>query len=119
MEEQKLTMAHGLRMMELLSFKNTWKDIDKEEVHNEIVKTRGCFQTTCSEWDSTTMAEKIQLLKELVNDKGYDSLQLSMQMMEIYNTQFGKEIKEIDLLMGMSRILDHLLKDNLKNDVEK
>ncbi len=108
--EQELTMAHGLRMMKLISSQKTWKDIDKEDVHNDIVKTRGCFQTTCSEWDSTTMDEKIGILKELINDKEYSSLELSMQMMKIYNSQYGKEIKELDLLMGMSRILDHLLR---------
>ena len=106
---EEVTMAKGLRLMKLMSSQRTWKDIEKEEVHNDIVKTRGCFQTTCSEWDSTTMEEKVELLKALVSNKGYDSLQLSMQMMEIYNTQFGKEINETDLLMGMSRILDFLL----------
>jgi hypothetical protein len=33
------------------------------------------------------MEEKVKLLKDLVNNKGYDSLQLAMQMMKIYNKQ--------------------------------
>ena len=107
-----LTMAKGLRLMELMILQKRWKDIEKDEVHNDIVQTRGCFQTTCTEWDSSTMEEKVELLKDLVNNKGYDSLQLAMQMMKIYNEQYGKEISEIDLLMGMSRIMDYLLKES-------
>ena len=109
---EELTMAKGLRLMELMMLQENWKDIEKDEVHNDIVKTRGCFQITCSEWDSSTMEEKVELLKELVNNKGYDSLQLAMQMMKIYNEQYGKEINETDLLMGMSRIMDYLLRES-------
>ena len=109
---EEITMAKGLRLMKLMQMQRKWKNIDKDEVHNDIVKTRGCFQTTCSEWDSTTMDEKIGILKELINDKEYSSLELSMQMMKIYNSQYGKEISEMDLLMGMSRILDYLLKES-------
>jgi acyl carrier protein len=101
--------------MKLMQMQRKWKNIDKDEVHNDIVKTRGCFQTTCTEWDSSTMEEKVELLKDLVNNKGYDSLQLAMQMMKIYNEQYGKEINETDLLMGMSRILDFLLREFKNN----
>ncbi len=112
--EKDGTMANGLRLIELMSMQKNWKNIDKDDVHNDIVKTRGCFQTTCSEWKHTTMDEKIGILKELINDKEYSSLELSMQMMEIYNSQYGKEIKELDLLMGMSKVLDYLLKESEK-----
>jgi hypothetical protein len=110
--EKEITMAKGLRLMELMILQKSWKDIEKDEVHNDIVQTRGCFQTTCTEWDSSSMEEKVELLKDLVNNKGYDSFQLAMQMMKIYNEQYGKEISEIDLLMGMSRIMDYLLRES-------
>jgi hypothetical protein len=40
---QELTMAKGLRLMKLKKLQKSWKDIEKDEVHNDIVKIRGCF----------------------------------------------------------------------------
>lgn len=77
----------------------------------DIWETRGCFQTTCSEWHETTMDEKVDFLAELINKKGFNTLKLAISMMEGGNNELNKDIKEIDLVIGMSKLIDHLLKN--------
>jgi hypothetical protein len=43
---EEITMAKGLRIIKLKRLQKSWKDIEKDEVHNDIVQTRGCFKTT-------------------------------------------------------------------------
>jgi len=79
--------------------------------HNEIVQTRGCFDIASSEYNELTMDEKVQMLKELINDKNYNTANLALQMMDIYNTEYNKGIRPIDLVAGLGSIIDHLLKE--------
>lgn len=109
--KKNLTVTDGLREIEILAAREQWQDKNDDAIWSDIWKTRGCFQSTSSEWNNTTMDEKIDLLKHLINKKGFDTLQLSLSMMEDGNSEFNKDIKEIDLIMSMSKIIDHLLKE--------
>jgi len=80
-----------------------------EQTHNDITSTRGCFDLPSEEYKQLDMPQKVALLKELINEKGYNSTQLSISMMNIYNTEYNKDIKPIELVMGLSKIVDYLL----------
>lgn len=112
-----ITINNGLRMIKLIHAKKNWKNSNEADIWSDIWSTRTCFDSACSEWNATTIDEKIAILKELINNKGFDTLQLSISMMEVGNTRYGKDIKEIDLVSSMSTIIDHLLKT--KDAVEK
>lgn len=84
---------------------------EMDDIDQEIWKTRGCFQKSCSEWNGTEMNQKIELLDELINNKEYDTLQLVIRMMNRGNIDFNKDIQELDIIMGMSQIIDHLIKN--------
>ena len=110
MNNKNITMNSGLRMMALMLAKKKWKNSNDVDIWSDIWNTRTCFDESSSEWNRTTMDEKIALLKELINIKGFDILQLSMAMMEVGNSEYNKGIREIDLVMSMSNIIDYLLK---------
>lgn len=80
-----------------------------DQTHNDITSTRGCFDLPSSEYNELDMPQKVALLKELINKKGYNTTQLSISMMNIYNTEYNKTIKPIELVMGLSKIVDYLL----------
>lgn len=81
------------------------------DIDQDIWKTRGCFQKSCTEWNRTEMHQKIDLLDELINNKEYDTLQLVIRMMNMGNMDFNKDIQELDIIMGMSQIIDYLIKN--------
>ena len=101
-------------LIEVFTSAQTWVvDTDEEkmnDIENSIWKTRGCFQTTCSEWDNSTMDEKITKLKNLSNNN-LDVFQLSIRMKMMGVEDFNKEIDDLDLVIGMSKIIDYLLKE--------
>jgi len=71
---------------------------------------RKYFDSTSSEWKSNDLTEKIKDLQFLVNQKKADTLKLSLEMMDYCNKESSKDIKPIDLVISMSKILDSLLK---------
>lgn len=110
METENISPSKVYRILKLVEAKESWKNSNDENVWSDIWSTRTCFDQASSEWNRTTIDEKIALLKELINNKGFDTLQLSMTMMEFGNRDFSKGIREIDLVSSMSTIIDHLLK---------
>jgi len=116
---QNLTVADGMREIELLKERKHWKDAKKSEMLFDSWQTRGCFQSNCAEWKQTTIEEKVDLLSDLINQKDYDTLQLSLTMMEYGNSKFNKNIKEKDLIIGMSKIIDFLIKKEHNKGSEK
>lgn len=108
MENQNLTLTKAMREIELAKEKEQWKNIKKDEVFTDIRKTRVCFHPFTSEAKVKKIDEKIKLLQELVNDKGYDTLQLALQMKDTDTNSPDN----IDLIMGMSKIIDYLLNEN-------
>ena len=71
---------------------------------------RGCFDSASSEWKESTLDDKIETLKKLINEDGDNTLALSMGMMDYCNSEEGKDIKPMDLVISMSKIIDYLLK---------
>jgi hypothetical protein len=106
-----LSVADALRELELVKLKKQWKEYKNPDILENIWSTRGCFQPNCSQWNDTSMNEKIDLLKELINDKNFSTLELALNMREIGNVKFNKSIKEKDIIMGMSQLIDFLLKN--------
>jgi len=74
-------------------------------------KLRKCFDHASHEWTQSTLAEKIEELKKLVNEDGENTLKLSLEMMDYCNKEAGKDIKPIDLIISMSKLLDYMLKE--------
>jgi len=80
-----------------------------DEKYNDILSTRGCFDIGSYEYTQMDMAKKVTLLKELINQKGIKTADLSINMMDIYNREFHKDIRPIDLVVGLSLLVDYLL----------
>jgi hypothetical protein len=79
--------------------------------HNDITSTRGCFDIVSNEYSDMNMPEKITLLKELINEKGYSTTGLALGMLDIYNEEYNKNIKPLELVLSMGNIIDYLLKE--------
>ena len=77
---------------------------------------RCCFDFSSSEFRSTSMEEKIERLKYLVNERNERCFDLALNMMDYCNTTAGKDIKPIDIAMAMGVLLDRLL---LRHGTEK
>ena len=114
-DDKEITISKANRMMKVINSTTNWEvSTDKEkmmDIENTIWQTRGCFQTTCSEWNRTNIDEKVKLLKDLADNHDLDIFQLSMRMKIMGVEDFNKDITDLDLIMGMSEIIDHLLKE--------
>jgi len=82
-------------------------------IENTPCSLRSCFDRSSSEWQATTLEEKISMLKKLINEDGENTLKLSIGMMDYCNKENGKDIKPKDLILAMSEIIDHLLKEKV------
>ena len=71
---------------------------------------RGCFDNPSYEWNDSTMEEKVEALRVLVNEENYSTFKLALGMLDYCNHNAGKDIKPFDLVMSMGEIIDHLLK---------
>ena len=69
------------------------------------------FDFSSSEWKSTAIENKIEVLKQLLTEEDANTLKISLGMLDYCNTQAGKDIKLMDLVVSMSKIIDHLLKE--------
>jgi len=58
------------------------------------------------------MPKKVELLKELINQENFTTAELSIKMIDTYNKEFNKEIRPIDLVLGLSSLVDYLLKED-------
>jgi len=74
---------------------------------------RSCFDSSSSEWHDSTMDEKIGVLKKLVKEDGDNTLRLAIGMKSYCNDEAGKDIKDMDLIVSMGKLLDHLLKEKV------
>ena len=82
---------------------------NQEELLQSSCLLRSCFDTASAEWSWSTMNEKVEALRVLINDEDSNTLKLSMDMLSFCNEEAGKDIKMIDLVISMSYIIDHLL----------
>ena len=83
-----------------------------DKKYNEILSTRGCFDIASDEYTKLDMSKKVELLKELINQENFTTAELSIKMMDTYNKEFNKEIRPIDLVLGLSSLVDYLLKED-------
>jgi len=72
---------------------------------------RGCFDSTSSEWNESTLEQKVEALTKLINDDEGNTLKISTAMMDYCNKENAKDIKPMDLVLAMSKIIDHLLRE--------
>jgi len=94
-------------ILEQIAQQSTVETID---VSNSCL-LRGCFDSASSEWGRSALDEKVEALKKLINKDGENTLKLSVGMMDYCNREAGKGIKPMDLILSMSKIIDHLLKE--------
>ena len=93
------------------------RQISQQSIHEPINASnscllRGCFDHASQEWKDSTLDEKVYALKMLINDDCKNTLKLSMGMLDYCNKEAGKEIKLIDIVISMSHLIDHLLKED-------
>lgn len=114
-DDKEASMSKLNRLMDVSDSIMDWEVSTVKEnmmdIEHTIWQTRGCFQTTCSEWDRTNIDEKVKLLKDLADNHDLDVFQLSMRMKIMGVEDFNKDITDLDLVMAMSKIIDYLLKD--------
>jgi len=72
---------------------------------------RDCFDPASSEWNHSTMDEKVEALSVLINRDDKNTLGLALGMLDYCNKEANKGINMIDLVISMSKIIDHLLKN--------
>ena len=90
------------------------KDISDDQ-YNEIYPTRGIFQLSTSAYDSTTMQEKVDTLKQLLNKEDNCTFSLAITMMDLVQEN-GNDIEPLDLAIGMGKIIDFFLKENQEKE---
>ena len=71
---------------------------------------RECFDMPSHEWKGSTMEEKVEALKVLVNEEKHSTYNLARGMHDYCNHHAGKDIELSDLVVSLSKIIDHLLK---------
>ncbi|MBT5935592.1 hypothetical protein [Sulfurimonas sp.] len=71
---------------------------------------RKYFDSASSEWNSSEIDQKLQELQVLVNEKNASILKLSVEMIDYCNKESSKNIKPMDLVLSMSKLLDAVLK---------
>ena len=71
---------------------------------------RECFDMPSYEWNDSTMEEKVEALRVLVNEENFSTFNLALGMLDYCNHNAGKDITPLDLVMSMGEIIDHLLK---------
>lgn len=84
-----------------------------DEKYADIISTRGCFDISSHEYNQLDMTKKVDLLKKLINTKGYKTAGLAVGMMDICNADCNKGIKQIDLVLGLSALVDYLLTEDI------
>ena len=87
------------------------RDIDISKGEMEACILRGCFQTTCTEWDMTSIDEKTEAIKELITNGDFSTFKLSIMMLDTCTNEYNKEMTPLDLVFGMGEIIDYLLKE--------
>jgi len=93
----------------LRAIKQRNMDISKGEIEPCIL--RGCFQTSCTEWNMTSMDEKTEAIKELITKGDFTTANLSLMMLDTCTNEYNKEMTPLDLVFGMGEIIDYLLKE--------
>ena len=63
-----------------------------------------------SEWNRSTIDEKVDALRKLVKDDGENTAKLSLGMLDYCNRESGKDIKLLELVLSLSELLDNTLK---------
>jgi len=86
--------------------------MDKQFVSPCIL--REIFDYPSHEYQSLLMSKRIEKLKLLLENDS-NILKLALEMQQECNTTANKDIKDLDLLLSMSKIIEYLLnkEDNL------
>ena len=72
---------------------------------------RECFDMLSHEWKGSTMEEKVEALRVLINEEKHSTFDLAQGMLNYCNHNAKKDIEDFDLVRSMSEIIDHLLKE--------
>jgi uncharacterized membrane-anchored protein YjiN (DUF445 family) len=70
---------------------------------------REIFDYSSHEYQSLLMPKRIEKLKLLLKNDS-NILKLALEMQQECNTTANKDIKDLDLLLSMSKIIEYLLK---------
>ena len=92
----------------LAHIKETSKIVDVDLSQSCLL--RECFDMASSEWDRSTIDEKVDALQQLVKNDGENTLKLAMGMLDYCNREAGKDIKLLELVISLSTMMDNLLK---------
>ncbi len=70
---------------------------------------RGCFDSASSEWNKSTIEQKVEALKVLINRDKVLTSTLVSKMLNYCNNEVNKGIAQEDVLLSLSKIIDYLL----------
>ena len=67
---------------------------------------RGCFDSTSSEWQKSTIEQKVEALEVLINRDKVLTSSLIIKMLDYCNKEANKGIEQQDVLLSLSKILN-------------
>ncbi len=70
---------------------------------------RGCFDSASSEWNKSTIAQKVEALEVLINRDKVLTSTLILKMLSYCNQEANKGIEQKDVILSLSKIIDYFL----------
>lgn len=71
---------------------------------------RECFDSVSSEWNNSTMEQKIEALKVLVKEKNHSINELIFGMLDYCNKEANKDIKSVTIAIALGQLLEHCIR---------
>jgi len=87
-----------------------FENLNQEEALKYIIDScllRGCFDYLCQEWKETTITEKKTALSYITSTYDTDSMTLAMGMLKYCNETANKEIKTLDIIISLTKLIDN------------
>ena len=76
---------------------------------------RHCFDPYCSEWNQSSIEEKISTISKNIEENNTNCFALAMKTFVSLKEEYGKDIHPIHILSAMGSILDYLIKERNVN----
>jgi len=70
---------------------------------------RECFDNVSSEWNNSTMEQKIEALEVLVKEKNHSINELIFGMLDYCNKEANKDINSITIAISLGQLLEHCI----------
>lgn len=70
---------------------------------------RECFDSASSEWNNSTLEQKIEALEILVREQKRSVNDLILDMLKYCNQETNKNINTIDIIVTMGKLLEYVI----------